>query len=152
MDFSGPLAQRKSPHANMTMATMVKHHLGPVSHGSSSYEEPSTLSPAESARNYKITARLNAKNFMGNIVRWMVLPGDKADSQKERDAEWFKQASMPWGNTFMHTPTDNERLNNPAQSSFVKQRQLNVGSTYGQFYAFMRALSAAFGNLSTKGQ
>jgi len=38
-------------------------------------------------------------------------------------------------------------LNNPAQASFVSQRQLTVPNAYGQFYAFMKALSAAFGTL-----
>ena len=139
--------RRMSPHAGMQMKAMVKSHLGPTSHGSASYEYPSTLSPAESDRNYKITARLNAKNFMGNVVSRMLLPHDNADAQKGREMEWFRQASMPWGNTFMHTPTDAQRLNNPSQTAFTKQRQLSPPNTYGQFYAFMHALSAAFGTL-----
>jgi hypothetical protein len=141
-----------SPHTGMQMKHMVASHLGPTSHGSSSYEQPSTLSPAESDRNYKITARLNAKNFMGNVFTRFVLPHDPEHAHEARAAEYFRQSAMPWGSVYMHTPTDPNRLNNPAQSSFVKQRQLNVGSTYGQFYAFMHALSAAFGNLSTGNQ
>jgi hypothetical protein len=136
----------------MTMKHMVASHLGPQSTGGASTPNPSTLSPAESQRNYQITARLNQKNFMGNIVRRMILPMDTPQSQQQRDAEWFRQAAMPWGSAFMHTPTDPQRLNNPAQSSFTKQRQLNVGSSYGQFYAFMHALSAAFGQLNSSGQ
>jgi hypothetical protein len=141
--------RRINPHAGMQMKAMVKSHLGPTSHGSSSYEQPSTLSPAESQRNYKITSWLNSKNFMGNVFTRFELPHDKQESHQHRAQEYFRQAAMPWGSHFMQTPTDPQRLNNPAQSSFVKQRQLNVGSTYGAFYAFMHALSAAFGNLST---
>lgn len=141
--------RRISPHAGMQMKAMVKSHLGPTSHGSASYEQPSTLSPQESQRNYKITSWLNSKNFMGAVVTRVELPHDKQDSHHSRVAEFWRQSAMPWGSQFMQTPTDPQRLNNPAQSSFVKQRQLNVGSTYGQFYAFMHALSAAFGNLSS---
>ena len=134
-------------HRGQRMAEMVKAHLGPVSNGSSSYPEPSTLNPQESARDYKITAFLNAKNFMGNVVTRLTLPHDKTGAHQEREREFFRQSAMPWGDTFMTTPTDKARENNPAQASFVKQRQLSVPNTYSQFYAFMHALSAAFGNL-----
>jgi hypothetical protein len=136
-----------STHSGQRMKDMVASHLGPTSHGSASYIEPSTLSPTESARNYKITAWLNSKNFMGNVVTRLTYPHDKTGSQQAREKEWFRQAHMPWGDQFMATPTDTERLNNPSQESFVKQRQLTIPDTYGQFYAFMHALSAAFGNL-----
>jgi hypothetical protein len=135
-------------NSGQRMKQMVKEHLGPVSHGSASYEQPSTLSPQESQRNYKITAWLNSKNFMGNVVTRLTYPHDKTGSQQKRELEWFRQASMPWGDTFMKTPTDPQRLNNPQQQAFVKQRQLTIPDSYGQFYAFMHALSAAFGNLS----
>ena len=139
-------------HSGMHMKQMVKGHLGATSHGSSSYEQPSTLSPVESQRNYKIASWLNQKNFMGNVFTRFVLPHDTQKSHEQRAAEYFRQAAMPWGSEFMHTPTDAKRLNNPAQSAFVKQRQLNVGSSYGQFYAFMHALSAAFGTINTSGK
>lgn len=141
--------RRMSVHANTPMKAMVKSHLGPTAHGSSSYEQPSTLSPQESQRNYKIAQWLNQKNFMGMVFTRFDLPGDKQQSHQARTQEYFRQSAMPWGNQFMHTPTDAQRLNNPSQSSFTRQRQLNVGSTYGQFYAFMHAMSAAFGSLST---
>jgi hypothetical protein len=158
VDYS--LVQRKSPQQGMTMKKMVQAHLGPTSTGSSSSPDPSTLSPAESQRNYAITARLNAKNFMGMVKTRVVLPKDSPPNatgddknkaiekaQAARSAEFFRQSAMPWGNVYMHTPTDAQRLNNPAQSAFVKQRQLSPPNTYGQFYAFMHAMAAAFGNL-----
>lgn len=134
-------------HHGARMKEMVKAHLGPISHGSDSYEQPSTLNPEESKRNYKITAWLNSKNFMGNVVTRLTYPHDRSGSQQAREREWFRQSAMPWGDTFMVTPTDKQRENNVAQQSFVKQRQLTIPSSYGQFYAFMHALSAAFGNL-----
>lgn len=149
MAFESQVNRRMSPNTGMQMKQMVRSHLGPQSTGSDSTPNPSTLSPAESARNYKITAWLNSKNFMGTVFTRFVLPGDTDDSHAQRTAEFWRQSAMPWGNTFMVTPTDQQRLNNPAHSSFVKQRQLNVGSDYGRFYAFMHALSAAFGQLNT---
>lgn len=137
-------------NSGQRMKEMVRSHLGPTSHGSASYEVPSTLDPEESKRNYKITAWLNSKNFMGNVVTRLVYPHDKTGSQQEREREWFRQSAMPWGDQFMQTPTDPQRLNNPQQQSFVKQKQLTIPDSYGQFYAFMHALSAAFGNLQGK--
>jgi hypothetical protein len=151
MDSNYQMPKRKSPNQGMTMAQMVKSHLGPTSTGSSSYPEPSVLDTEESQRNWNIAAILNAKNWMGMIKTNVVLPKDGTtekqvkQAQAARSAEFFRQSAMPWGNQYM--PSDPNRLNNPAQSSFVKQRQLNVGSSYGQFYAFMHALSAAFGQL-----
>lgn len=149
------LTRSLTEYHNQTMFHMVQSHLGPTSTGGASYPEPSTLSPKESGRNYKITAWLNSKNFLGTIVRKPYAETDtgravsNAPEQSDLQKEWFRQAAMPWGNNFMPPPPNNEkRLNNPSQQSFVKQRQLNIGSTYGQFYAFMHALSAAFGTLS----
>src|SRR6266568_4146289 len=142
MDQGSQVNRRPNPHAGMAMKQMVKGHLGNVEHGSSSYEQPSTLSPQESQRNYKIASWLNQKNFMGNIFTRFILPNDGQKSHEARAEEYFRQSAMPWGSQFMHTSTDQQRLNNPAQSSFVKQRQLNVGSTYGSMYAFMHALAA----------
>jgi hypothetical protein len=144
------LERSLSGYGGMHMKEMVHQHLGPVSSGGSSSPDPSYLDTSESARNYKITARLNAKNFMGNIVTRVELPNDKGDdNQIARNKEWFRQAAMPWGYTWMTTPNQAQRMNNNAQASFVKQRQLSIPNTYGQFYAFMHALSAAFGNLGT---
>jgi len=139
-------------HTGMAMKQMVQSHLGSQSTGGNSSPNPSTLSPAESQRNYKIASWLNQKNFMGNVYTRFIFPGDTEHSHTDRANEYFRQASMPWGSQFMSTPTDAQRLNNPAQSSFVKLPQKNVGSSYGQFYAFMHALSAAFGNINTGGK
>jgi hypothetical protein len=147
--YESAVNRRPNPHANMAMKQMVKSHLGPVAHGSSSYEQPSTLSPVESQRNYKIASWLNAKNFMGNIYTRFVFPGDESNSHTGRANEFFRQSAMPWGSNFMHTPTDAQRLNNPAMSSFTKIPQKTIPDTYGQFYAFMHAMSAAFGNLQS---
>jgi len=105
------------------------------------------LSPAESRRNWNAQANFGMKNFQGNNVTRVVLPHDNQDSQRHRELEYRRQAAQPWQNVFMNTSTDLQRLNNPAQASFVSQRQLTIPSTSGQFYAFMHALSAAFGTL-----
>jgi hypothetical protein len=145
-----------SPYKGMTMQRMIQarqEHITPSNNGVAS------LNPAESARNYRITARLNSKNFMGMIIQRVVLPHDTKpgmtddqqaaaikQAQDARQQEFYRQASMPWGSVFMVTPTDKQRLNNPAMASALKQKQLAPPSTYGQFYAFMHAVSAAFGN------
>jgi hypothetical protein len=152
-----------SPYRGMQMKHLVASHLGPVSTGSASRPEPSTLSPRESARDYRISRNMPARFFQG-LRKWgTVLPKDEgskqiatgndynaqiAKAQSARQAEFMRQARMDWLNHFMVTKTDKQRENNIAMAAFVKQRQLSPPSTYGQFYAFMHALSAAFGNLS----
>lgn len=84
---------------------------------------------------------------MGNTVTRVELINDTPKSQPMRNAEWFRQSAMPWGSHFMVTPTDKERENNSAMSQHNRQKQLSDPSTYGQFYAFMHALSAAFGTV-----
>lgn len=135
-------------HHGKTMQSLVKN--GPMSTGSNSTPNPSTLSPTESAQNYKIAANMRVKSFMGNVYTRYNLPHDTAQSQSNRANEFFRQSAMPWLSAFMVTSTDAQRLNNPAQTAFVNQRQLTIPNTYGQFYAFMHALSAAFGNLQSK--
>lgn len=135
------------PFANKTMQKMVASHQG------TTYPQPqgpANLSPQESARDWKIAANMRTKSFMGNIYTRFTLPHEPDDAHPARSNEFFRQSAMPWNNTFMSTPTDGKRLNNPAQTAFVKQRQLTIPSTYGQFYAFMHALAAAFGNLNTR--
>jgi len=111
------------------------------------------LDAKESQRAQAIAANMRTQSFQGNTLRRMVLAGDgntddsRRKAQAGRTAEWRRQAAMPWGNFFMHTPTDAQRLNNPAQASALKQRQLTIPSSYGQFYAFMHAMSAAFGSV-----
>ena len=154
-NMQGGLNRPLSPQHGMLMTAMVRKALGPTSTGTESYPEPSFLDTNESQRNYQVASRLRGmwwKAFM--VPRHMVLPKDDLDgkAQAARDAEWYRQGAEPWKSHFMVTPTDPQRLNNPAHSAFVKQRQLSPPSTYGQFYAFMHALSAAFGNLSQTGQ
>ncbi|SRR6266571_6741269 len=127
----------------------VKHHLAsPTPGGLNTTTVPQ--SGPESRKNEAIQAFWSGISMrQGLEVKRMVLPNDAPDGsdQKKRELEWFRQASMPWGSQFMHTQTDSKRLNNPAQASFMKQRQLAGPNSYRQFYAFMRAMSAAFGNL-----
>lgn len=154
------LATRKSPHTGMTMRQMVRSHEGAVSPSPSS-NLPAVLDPQESSRNYKIAAWLNQKNFMGNVVTRVVLPTDapagvspheagesvqRAQADR-RDQQW-RQIRMGWLNVFMpDPPAESGRLNNPGMDALIKQRQLAPPNTYGQFYAFMHAMAAAFGNV-----
>lgn len=136
-----------SPFSGQTMREMLPSKLG------ASYPQPqgpAFLSPQESRRDYKIEANMRTKDFMGHVVTAVVLPGDEENTQHLRTLEFFRQSAMPWGNTFMATPTDTKRLNNPQQKAFVSQRQLTIPSSYGQFYAFMHAMAAAFGNLTSR--
>lgn len=136
-----------SPHRGKTMAMMVHQRLAPPPVGgiNPSYVP---LDAAESGRNQAI-----ASNLRGMLGPWriiknrVVLPHDNEKSAPARQLEFDKQRAMPWYSAFMHTATDAQRLNNPAQQSAVSQRQLTVPNTYGQFYAFMHAMSAAFGQL-----
>lgn len=112
------------------------------------YTTSATLSPRESSRNYAIQRNLSTKNFQGLMVTRVQLPQDEVNSQQTREKMQRYQITQPWQNHFMNTATDKERLNNPAQySNYHKQRRLVVPNSYGQFYAFMHALSAAFGTL-----
>lgn len=152
-----------SAYRGMTMKKIVAKALAPITPGGVN-DTTVPQSAQESARNQAIASFWNGMNFRGMIIPRVVLPNDahkdaigdnRSDqiekAQARRQAEWNRQSAMPWGNSFMHTPTDAQRLNNPAQQSFVSQRQLTVPNTYGQFYAFMHAMSAAFGNLSSNG-
>jgi len=131
------------------MKHIVAHRLAPPTPGGINTTTV-PQSARESQRNYAIQGFWSGMNFLvGNVFRRMELPNDDphGKAQAAREQEWRRQTAMPWGSQFMHTPTDAQRLNNPAHASFVKQRQLTVPSSYGQFYAFMRAMSAAFGQL-----
>lgn len=152
-----------SPHKGMLIKHMVKTHLAPVTPGGMNYTTV-PQSAEESQRNNAIQSFWNGMNYRGNIITRVELPNDAekgvvGDDRSEqirraqagRQAEFMRQSAMPWGSQFMHTPTDQQRLNNPAQASFVRQRQLTIPNSYGQFYAFMHAMSAAFGNLNIGG-
>lgn len=104
-----------------------------------------TENPKEGQHNYQLQRFRNF--YQGLRVRRVILPHDTSKSQAMRQSEWMREASMPWGNQRMQTPTDANRLNNPSQQAFVSQKQLGIPNTYQQFYAFMHAMSAAFGNL-----
>lgn len=106
-------------------------------------------SAKESQRNFHIQGYRNAGVLRGGVKINVDLPGDTKDSRAIRRAEQVRQSVQPWGNHFMVTPTDAQRMNNVSQQSFVKQRRLAPPNSYGQFYAFMHALSAAFGSLQS---
>ncbi len=119
-----------------------------------SLEAPRYLNPsytsfdeAQGARDFKITTNLNEMNFRGQTVTAIIDNRLVTPNVEQKKQEYYKQLHMQWNNEFMHTPTDKQRLNNPSQSSFVSQRQMTIPNVYGQFYAFMKALSAAFGTL-----
>lgn len=148
-----------SPFQGLTMTQMIGRKLAPVS-AAGVNQTTIPVDVQESQRNYKIASDWNGRNYQGMTITRVVLPHDapqKADtdeklkaikqSQTIRQSEWNRQASMPWGSRFMPIEASAGRLNNPSQASFVKQRQLAPPNTYGQFYAFMHALSAAFGNV-----
>ncbi len=149
------MAQSNSPFKGMTMQRMIAARQEATTPSNNSV---ASLNPQESARNYAITARLNQKNFMGMIIQRVVLPHDipkGADddeavaavkkAQDKRQLEFYRQASAPWGSHFMPIQASQGRLNNPGMQQMVNQKQLAPPNTYGQFYAFMHALSAAFG-------
>lgn len=144
----------------LTMKQIIAKRTAPVTAAGVNYTTV-PVDTQESARNNAIAGFWNAMNYRGGNITRVILPNDAkknavgddlseqvAASQARRQAEFNRQSAMPWGSQFMHTATDSQRLNNPAQASFMKQRQLTVPNTYGQFYAFMHALSAAFGNLN----
>ena len=103
---------------------------------------------AQGQRDYKITRNINEMNFRGMTVTAI---GNKlvTSNVEVKKAETFRQVRMDWNNQFMYTPTDKQRLNNPSQASFIRQPQMTVPNAYSQFYAFMKALSAAFGTLQS---
>lgn len=112
----------------------------------------------DSARIQDIQAGLRGIAYRNDWTR-VVLPGDDCgcgglksaasikQAQARREAQFRREASNARFSVYMATPTDAQRLNNPAQQSFVQQRQLTQPSTTGQFYAFMHAIAAAFGSL-----
>lgn len=150
---------KASEFRGKVMQHMVAHHLGGETRGSAP-----ALNQVEAQRQNAVQSFWNGMNFRGMILPRVELPSDskpgaigdnRSDqvqkAQAKRQGEWNRQSAMPWGSQFMHTQTDKQRLNNPAQASFLAQRQLTVPNTYGQWYAFMHALSAAFGNLNSNG-
>jgi len=136
-----------SPYQGKTVAQMMaaKQLTHPDSAGVNYDVVPTN--PEASRRMWNIQGWWNRHIYMGNTVTRVELINDTPKSQPMRNAEWFRQSAMPWGSHFMVTPTDKERENNSAMSQHNRQKQLSDPSTYGQFYAFMHALSAAFGTV-----
>lgn len=143
-------------HMTKAIDHVVKNHLGWNSPAgqNNNYIPKAT----DSAAFQEAQAHLRGIAFRNDWTR-VVLPGDDCGcggekseasiraAQARREAAFRREASTARFSNFMVTPTDAQRLNNPAQQSFVQQRQLTVPNTTSQFYAFMHAISAAFGSL-----
>lgn len=138
----------RTEYQQKTMREIMASRLAPVNPGAMNYTTVPS-SQVESARNWKIQGYLGRKNFKGNDITRVVLPHDTVHSQAARDLEYRRQLAMPWNSTFMFLAQTAERLNNPAQTAAVSQRQLAPPSSYNQFYAFMHAMSAAFGSMQS---
>lgn len=117
--------------------------------GAGVYTTTVPISATESKQNFGFAKFRNF--YQGLIVRRMELPNDTKQSQAYRQIEWDRNAAMPWNNRYSNSPTDKERLNNPSQKAAVSQKQLWPPNTYQQWYAFMQAMSAAFGSLRSNG-
>lgn len=121
----------------------------------------------DSANIQDIQARMRGIAYRNDVTRVTLkalpgmFPGDDcgcgghasansiAKAQATREQQFRENTGYARFSTFMVTPTDQQRLNNPAQASFVQQRQLTVPNTRNQFYAFMHAIAAAFGTLDS---
>ncbi len=129
---------------NKVVAKFIKKALAPPAYLNPSY---TVFDETQGSRDYQIQTQLNETNWRGMTVTAVYNKLVTQNLKHKRDA-YFTQLVMPWNNVFMPvTPNQSHRLSNPAQASFVQQRQLTVPNTYDQFYAFMHALSAAFGTL-----
>lgn len=141
--------------------TNVMKHAVAMNQGASAAPKRDYVPKAtDSARVQQIQANLRGMAFRNDWTR-VVLPTDDCgcggavsaqsirQAQEKREVQFRKEVSAARFSNFMVTPTDAHRMNNPAQASFNKQRQLTIPSTTGQFYAFMHAISAAFGSLDS---
>lgn len=140
------LPVRKPTESRSAIKRFIKKALAPPAYLNPSY---TSFSEEEGQKDYKITQNIQEMNFRGNTVT--AVYGNKLvtpNVQIKRD-EYYRQLVMDWNNHFMRVPLQAERLNNPAHASFLRQPQLTVPNTYGQFYAFMKALSAAFGTIQS---
>jgi hypothetical protein len=128
-----------------SIKSFFKKALAPPAYLNPSY---TSFSEQEGSRDYKITQNIQEMNFRGMTVNAV---GNKLvthNLQQKRD-EYFRQLVMDWNNHFMVVPLQAQRLNNQPMHSFVRQPQLTVPNAYGQWYAFMKALSAAFGTIQS---
>ena len=133
----------KTGTRNALVRKYISKMMAPPQYLSPSY---TVFSENEGQRDLKIQKSINEQNFRGMTVT-AVYNKLVSPNLELKKGETFRQVRMEWNNEFMVVPLQAERMNNPAQSSYMKQRQLTVPNAYGQFYAFMRALSAAFGTL-----
>lgn len=136
----------EKPHGNPIVSRFIKKLMAPPAYLNPSY---TVFSESEGQRDFKIQRNINEMNFRGLTVNAIYANKLVSQNVAVKKAAYFQQLRMDWNNEFMVTPNQPERLNNPAHASFVRQRQLTVPNAYGQFYAFMRALSAAFGTLQS---
>jgi hypothetical protein len=129
---------------NKHLASAIKRGLAPPAYLNPSY---TSFSEDQGQIDYKIQTNINEMNFRGMTVTQVTNKIAPNNLQTKQNL-YFRQLVMPWNNEFM--PPDSsqpQRLNNPAHASFLSQRQMTIPNTYGQFYAFMHALSAVFGTL-----
>lgn len=128
----------------------LKRAIAPPAYLNPSY---TVFSEKEGERSYKIATNINEMNFRGMTVNAIMsnINGNvnKLVSQnvEVKKQAYFTQLRMDWNNVFMVPPNQPQRLNNPMQESYMRQKQMSVPNVYQQFYAFMKALSAAFGTL-----
>lgn len=139
--YSQPSGKMSNGHARIRSA--IKKAMAPPNYLNPSY---TSFDEEQGARDYQIQRNIQDMNFRGLTVTQVHNKLVTPNLRQKRD-EYFTQLRMEWNNQFMVVPAQAERLNNPMQESFNKQRQLTVPNAYGQFYAFMHALSAAFGTL-----
>lgn len=130
---------------NTRMRSLVKKLMAPPAYLNPSYV---VFDETQGQRDYNIQRNLQEMNFRGLTVTAVFNKLVTPNIEQKRVA-LLSQARMDWNNQFMVVPLQAERLNNQSQQSFVSQRQMTVPSSYGQFYAFMHALSAAFGTLQS---
>ena len=135
----------RSSYKGHTVAQMMVKSVMPTPDSAGINYDVVPHSMSEGVKNYGLQ-KFRAF-YQGLHVQRMVLPMDVGESQMGRQLEWNRQSAMPWGNHFMVTPTDKERLGNPGVLAARRQKQLTIPDSYGQFYAFMKALSAAFGTI-----
>lgn len=140
------LPLRKMVPSNSKVKGFIKKALAPPAYLNPSY---TSFSEQEGMRDYKITQNIQEMNFRGNTVNLVTENKLVTPNLRLKRDEYYRQLVMDWNNHFMVVPLQAERMNNPAHMSFVHQPQLTTPNAYGQFYAFMKALSAAFGTIQS---
>jgi len=100
-----------SPYQGKTVAQLMaaRQLQKPVSSGINYDVVPHNQSEAQ--RNWNIQAWWQRHNFMGNDVTRVVIPHDTEQSQAMRNAEWFRQSAMPWGNRLFFKKKSMFKLN-----------------------------------------